>query len=172
MSRRPARDRCWWTCSTSRFGFLMGLPAAVWRTSSTSLSLVPNDLMSTPSVFSSPWKGRVGREEVAVGVVRAAGAEDDVRPDQPGEEHDLGGEEQPHGDLAGGDGRRCGSGAWAFPAGFECVVLWVAIAIVRSTLRTCHIDKRSRCHAPACSGPSPVNDDRGLSSSRSRIAGK
>jgi hypothetical protein len=26
-------------------------------------------------------------------------------------------------------------GGWAVPAGFVCVVLWVAIAIVRSTLR-------------------------------------
>ena len=78
-----------------------------------------------------------GREEMAVCVLRAAGAEDDVRPDQPGEEHDLGGQEQPHRHLAGSDGGRVGRDggvAPACPAGFGWAVLGVAIAIVISTL--------------------------------------
>ena len=54
-----------------------------------------------PCVSSSRGQVGAGRVEVAVGGRRAAGPEDDVRPDQPGEEHDLGGQEQPHRDLAG-----------------------------------------------------------------------
>ena len=102
--------------------------------------------------------------------MRAAGAEDDVRPDQPGEEHDLGGQEQPHRDLAGRDRRRVGRGRAACPAGFGWVELWVAIAIVKSTLRNVSKgDCTGRC---ACRRVVPGQNDSGLSSSRSRIAGK
>ena len=99
--------------------------------------LLPADLSKTPWVFSSPLSGVVGRVEVAVGVVRAAGAEHDVRADQTGEEHHFRGQEQPHRDLAGRDRRmvvRCGR--WPAPcaAGSVAVELWVATAIVITTL--------------------------------------
>ena len=54
-----------------------------------------------------------GGKRLRVGGRGAARAEDDVRADQAGEEHDLGGQEEPHRDLAGRhrrvlDGRRRG----------------------------------------------------------------
>ena len=61
-------------------------------------------LRARPHGVLQPLERRRGRVEVAVGVVRAAGAEDDVRADQAGEEHHFGGQEEPHGDLAGSDG--------------------------------------------------------------------
>ena len=59
-----------------------------------------------PSCRSSSWRRRSRGIEVAVRRGRAARAEDDVRADQPGEEHDLGGQEQPHADLARGEETR------------------------------------------------------------------
>ena len=52
-----------------------------------------------------PGEVGAGGVEVAVGRRRAPRAEDDVGADQAGEEHDLGGQEQPHRDLAGRDRR-------------------------------------------------------------------
>ena len=41
------------------------------------------------------------RIEIGIGGLGTARAKDDVRPDQAGEEHDLGGQKEPHRDLAG-----------------------------------------------------------------------
>ncbi len=69
--------------------------------------------------------------------MRAAGAKHDVRADQTGEEHHFRGQEQPHRDLAGRDRRVVdvrGRGRRRGAAGSVAVELWVATAIVITTL--------------------------------------
>ena len=125
---------------------------SVWRMCSTSACVGrPADLSKMPWVFSSPLSGVRRGVEIAVSRVRAAGAEHDVRADQPGEEHHFRGQEQPHGDLAGRDGRVVvgrGRGRGHARRARVAVELWVATAIVISTLGA---DKRDTTAAPRAS---------------------
>ena len=123
------------------------------RASSACSSVKPSDECRMCSTLLVVWPGRLeqdsvgvlerlerrrGGVEIAVGVVRAAGAKHDVRADQAGEEHHFRGQEQPHGDLAGRDRRdaagTCGRGRRRVRRSPVVVELWVATAIVITTL--------------------------------------